>query len=64
MALALTRKRGEVVKLIDTETGLEIRVIYVDLAGNRIKLAFDAPPRVKIIREELEETIDDDPPKG
>ena len=59
--LTLRRRKGEKVTLTDTDTGLTIRVIYVDQCRGQARICFEAPPRVKILREELDLT---DPPPG
>ena len=48
--LVLTRKPGEKV-VIDGN----ITVTLVETKGNRVRLAFDAPPHVPIYREEVRE---------
>jgi carbon storage regulator len=46
--LALTRKPGEKVVI-----GGDITVMVVETRGNRVRLAFDAPDQVCILRGEL-----------
>jgi len=46
--LVLSRKRGEKIQI-----GGNITVTVVQVAGDRVRLAFDAPPEVPIHREEL-----------
>jgi carbon storage regulator len=46
--LVLTRKPGEKV-IIDGN----ITITLVEIKGNRVRLAFDAPAQVPILREEL-----------
>jgi carbon storage regulator len=46
--LALSRKRGEQVVL-----GNDITLTVVEVEGNRVRLAFDAPDQVRILRAEL-----------
>lgn len=47
--LVLTRKRGE--KVIIPATG--ISVIVLEVGGGRVRLGFEAPERVTIVRAEL-----------
>jgi carbon storage regulator CsrA len=54
--LALSRKKGEVIRLIDKETGELIAEIGVaSILGNRVTLATQAPDRIRIVRGELKE---------
>lgn len=46
--LVLTRKRGERVLL-----GSTIAVSVLDIQGNRVKLGFECPEYVPVLREEL-----------
>jgi carbon storage regulator len=46
--LVLSRKRGEQVVL-----GNGITLTVVEVKGNRVRLAFDAPDQVRILRAEL-----------
>jgi carbon storage regulator len=46
--LVLSRKAGEKVVI-----GGGITVIVVEVQGNRVRLAFDAPEEVRILRGEL-----------
>jgi carbon storage regulator len=46
--LVLTRKAGEKVVI-----GGGITVTVVEVQGNRVRLAFDAPEEVRILRAEL-----------
>ena len=48
--LVLTRKPGESVVI-----GNDIRVTVVNIRGNKVRLAFDAPDDVTIHREEIYE---------
>lgn len=50
--LVLARKTGEVV-IVTLPDGREMRVTVVDIDRNKIRLGFDAPDDVKIMREEL-----------
>jgi carbon storage regulator len=58
--LVLSRKRGEQVVL-----GNGITLTVVEVKGNRVRLAFDAPDPVRILRAELAcrpgEPLDVDP---
>jgi len=58
--LVLSRKPGEQVVLGD---GITLTV--VEVKGNRVRLAFDAPDRVRVLRAELAgrqgELLDADP---
>lgn len=49
--LVLSRKRGERIQ-IDVH-GVEITLEVVDFRGHKVRLGFEAPHDVKIIREEL-----------
>jgi carbon storage regulator len=46
--LALSRKPGEQVVI-----GNDITLTVVEVKGNRVRLAFDAPDQVRILRAEL-----------
>ena len=46
--LVLSRKKGEMIYLGDN-----VQVTVVAILGNRVKLAFTAPPHVPIYRTEL-----------
>lgn len=48
MALVLERRIGEAVKV---NGNLSVKVLRV--RGNRVRLAFEAPPDVRILRDEL-----------
>jgi carbon storage regulator len=49
MMLILTRKEGERVML----AGGTIVITVVEIRGDRVRVGFEAPPDVKIQREEL-----------
>lgn len=51
--LVLSRKRGEQVTI-----GSNIHITVVQISGDRVKLAFDAPPEVPIHREELRRKLE------
>lgn len=56
--LVLSRKKDETIRL-----GNDIEIKVVRVSGNRVRLAIDAPPDVKVLRGELQdEPIADDPP--
>lgn len=46
--LLITRKPGQGVIV-----GGVVRLVLVEIKGNRVKLGFEAPDRVSILREEL-----------
>jgi carbon storage regulator len=46
--LVLTRKRGEKIMI-----GSDIELIVVGMGGDRVRLAFKAPPEVAIYRKEI-----------
>lgn len=50
--LVLRRKLGEVIRI---GTGVTVRVL--ELRGNQVHLGLDAPPEVKIFREEIYRAI-------
>lgn len=50
--LVLTRKLGEVIRI---GTGVTVRVLEVK--GNQVRLGLEAPPEVKIFREEIYRAI-------
>jgi carbon storage regulator len=50
--LVLTRKLGEVIRI---GTGVTVRVLEVK--GNQVRLGLEAPPDVKIFREEIYRAI-------
>lgn len=50
--LVLTRKRGERVLI-----GSTMSVVVLDVQGNRVKLGFDCPPNVPVLREELHAVV-------
>ena len=53
--LVLSRKRGERIVI-----GPNIELAVVDIRGNKVRLAVDAPPDVSILREEIYRRIQDD----
>lgn len=48
MALVLTRRRDETLLI-----GKDIRVTVVEIDGRQVRIAVEAPPEVKIWREEM-----------
>ncbi len=48
MALVLTRREGETLLI-----GKDIRVTVVEIDGRQVLIAVEAPPEVKIWREEM-----------
>ena len=53
--LVLSRKRGERIVI-----GPNIELTVVDIRGNRVRLAFDAPRDVSIHRQEIYQRIQDE----
>jgi len=51
--LVLTRRIGE--EIIIRFGDHEVRVIPQESSGNQVRLSFDAPKEVQILREELDE---------
>lgn len=54
--LLLTRRIHEEIVVIEKETGEQIIVAPVGLCGNQVGI--EAPPEVKVLREELTEPSD------
>jgi carbon storage regulator len=50
--LLLTRKLGENIRIGD-----DVKITIVEVKGNHVKLGIDAPPNVKVHREEIYERI-------
>ena len=50
--LVLSRRRDEAI-VIRNRFGAEIRLIVVDVRGNKVRLGFEAPPEISIVREEV-----------
>lgn len=46
--LCLTRRAGQAVLIGD-----DIRLVVTKIGGGQVKLAFDAPKDIKVLREEL-----------
>jgi len=50
--LVLTRRRDEAI-VIRNRFGTEIRLLVVDVRGNKVRLGIEAPPEISIAREEV-----------
>ncbi len=50
--LILTRRRDEAI-VIRNRFGTEIRLLVVDVKGNKVRLGIEAPADVSIAREEV-----------
>jgi carbon storage regulator len=50
--LVLTRRRNEAI-VIRNRFGTEIRLLVVDVQGNKVRLGIEAPADVNIAREEV-----------
>ena len=57
--LVLSRRPHE--SIVITALGRTIRVKVVDIRGDRVRLGFDAPDEVEILRQEL---VQDSPEPG
>jgi carbon storage regulator len=55
--LVLTRKEGECIVV-----GSDIRVVVLEVRGDRVKLGFHSPAEVPIHREEVHKSIEGCPP--
>ena len=53
--LLLTRKLGENIRIGD-----DVKITIVEVKGNHVKLGIDAPPNVKVHREEIYERIQEE----
>lgn len=53
--LLLTRKLGENIRIGD-----DVKITIVEVKGNHVKLGIDAPPSVKVHREEIYERIQEE----
>jgi len=51
--LILSRKRGETLLIND-----EIEVKIIDISGDKVKIGIHAPKDVKILRQELRQTME------
>lgn len=50
--LVLSRKKNEVVNIND-----DIRIVIVDIRGDKVRLGIEAPKNVSVHREEVYESI-------
>ncbi|MGE5190912.1 MAG: carbon storage regulator [Deltaproteobacteria bacterium] len=50
--LILTRRRDEAI-VIRNRFGTEIRLLVLDVKGNKVRLGIEAPADVNIVREEV-----------
>jgi carbon storage regulator len=50
--LILTRRKDEAI-VIHNHLGTEIRLLVVDVRGNKVRLGIEAPVDVRVVREEL-----------
>jgi carbon storage regulator len=51
--LVLTRRRDEAI-VIRNRFGTEIRLMVVDIRGNKVRLGIEAPLEISIAREEVQ----------
>ncbi len=54
--LVLTRRRDEAI-VIRNRFGTEIRLLVVDVKGNKVRLGIEAPADVEIAREEVQSRL-------
>lgn len=57
--LVLTRKKNEVIRI-----GRDIKVVVVELRGDKVRLAVEAPREVPVHREEVFKAIHGDEPRA
>lgn len=50
--LVLTRKAGESI-IVEFSDGSTFRITIVAIRENRVRIGFEAPPQITIIREEV-----------
>jgi carbon storage regulator len=50
--LVLSRRRDEAI-IIRNQFGVEIRLLVVDVRGQKVRLGIEAPPEISIAREEV-----------
>lgn len=50
--LVLTRRRDEAI-VIRNRCGTEIRLMVVEIRGNKVRLGIEAPPEINIVRQEI-----------
>lgn len=71
--LMLTRKPGQAVDLIDSNSGAVLATVTLMacLSGNQVRLGFDAPPHIHIVRDDAkrrgkdgDQEDDDSEPNG
>lgn len=51
--LLLAQNPGESVYILDEDREILVKVAYVKLKGNQIRLGFEAAPHITILREKL-----------
>ena len=49
--LVLSGKKADRVKLTDNETGTEIVINFLKVTGNRVRVGYEAPKHVRIVRD-------------
>ncbi|GIW42591.1 MAG: hypothetical protein KatS3mg076_3168 [Candidatus Binatia bacterium] len=54
--LVLTRKLGQSIRIGDS-----IRIQVVEVRGNQIRLGIEAPPEIRVLREELYQQVAEKP---
>ncbi len=57
--LVLTRKLGQSIRI-----GGAIRIQVVEVRGNQIRLGIEAPPEVRVLREELYQQVSEENEHG
>lgn len=57
--LVLSRKKDERIWI-----GPDIAITVVAVAGNRVRLGIDAPPAVKVLRDELTQAVEENEDHG
>ncbi len=50
--LILTRKKDEAIRL-----GEDIRIVLVQIKGGQVRLGIECPSHIRVLREELYETV-------
>lgn len=48
--LILSRHKGQCVNIDDEKTGLHGRIVVVDIQGDKVRLGFEFPKNVQIVR--------------
>ena len=51
--LALQRREGQRIRILDTATGQEIWVVVWAIHGKQFRIGVEAPPQFEIAREEV-----------